>query len=158
MQLSNPRQYPVAGDHADGLTGAADTRNRTSIIAVFDERYTHNGNLVFAATRHLMKQFSDSMTFQVFCRGKYRGPRFGQSSKVRVVGTAVTPRPYGRRLRDMINRRLARLHLIDSADRCNGPASPPLRTRLRTGLSLSNRQKSATKATTESCGTPRYCR
>ena len=117
MQLSNPRHFPLEADHAGNLTGDKDTQTRGKIIAIFDERYTQNGHLVFAATKHLMKPFTPGMGCHVICRGKYRGPRFGHADRVKVTGYAVTPRAFGRRLRDVIARRLARLHLTDSPGR-----------------------------------------
>ena len=108
LELSNPRNYHINGSPARHSSGEQHTQSRTEILAVFDERYTQNGNLVFAATKQLIGQFSTSMTYRVICRGKYRGPRFPRSPKVRLIGHAVTPRKHGRRIRDRIARRLAR--------------------------------------------------
>ena len=80
-----------------------------------------NGNVVFAATRHIVGQLSERFGYRVFCRGKYTGPRFKRAGKVRAVGRKLALFAQGMRLLDRIARKIAKYHLIESEERwiCN---------------------------------------
>ena len=119
MELSYPRFARRAKTESSSSPGKPGIRDR--ILLVFDEAYNLNGNVVYAATRHLVAQVQGPFDYRVFCRGKYKGPRFERASRVQVVGHTVAPFAQGMRLRERIARKLAEYCLIDSADRwiCN---------------------------------------
>ena len=99
----------------------ADAGSRNRILLVFDDRYNLNGNVVFAATQHLVNQLQDRFDYRVFCRGKYKGPRFKRGSNVRIVGRKLALFAQAKRLRDRIVRKLARYHVLESEEQwiCN---------------------------------------
>lgn len=115
LRTASCKQAPVS------LVSKKSREPRDRILVVFDERYTSNGNVVYAATRHLVTQLQGHFRYRVFCRGKYTGPRFGWTSRVRVVGRKLAPFAQGMRLRDRIERKLARYHAVESQERwiCN---------------------------------------
>jgi hypothetical protein len=87
---------------------------RNHIVLVFDEHYTNNGNVVFAAAKHLIGQMEASTEYQLFCRGRYRGPRLAsRSAKISIADPQFPP---GRR-RDFVRRILGRLKLADAPNR-----------------------------------------
>jgi glycosyltransferase involved in cell wall biosynthesis len=87
---------------------------RNRIVLVFDEHYTSNGNAVFAAAKHLIGQMGAGTDYQLFCRGRYRGPRLAsRSAKIRIADPQFPP---GRR-REFVRRILGRLKLADAPNR-----------------------------------------
>src|SRR5579872_353834 len=91
---------------------------RNRIVLVFDEHYTRNGNAVFAAARHLIGQMEPGTEFQLFCRGRYRGPRLSsRSAKITIADPKLPPTG----MLDFARRILSRLKLANSPKRsiCN---------------------------------------
>lgn len=90
---------------------------RDRILLVFDEHYSANGNLVFAAARRVFRQMGGMFRYSVFTRGRYRGPRFGSEYKVDVAGIPLYPYDRSLRLRDRFRRKVAKLRVIERTDR-----------------------------------------
>ena len=83
-------------------------------MLVFDEHYTNNGNAVFAAARHLIGQTEPGTEFQLFCRGRYRGPRLASRSAKISIADPKFPPAAGL---DFVRRILARLKLANAPNR-----------------------------------------
>ncbi len=63
---------------------------RDRILVVFDAHYCSNGNVVYAATRELVRQTGGVAQYRVFCKGRYRGPRFtSQLGDIRLISRRV---------------------------------------------------------------------
>ncbi len=91
---------------------------RNRILLVFDEHYGSNGNVVYAATRGLIRQTGGTAEYRVFCKGRYRGPRFASRlGDVRVVSRRVSPIGEERTPSGWAVRLLARLRMCDAPSR-----------------------------------------
>jgi polysaccharide biosynthesis protein PslH len=94
---------------------AATERNR--VVCVFDEHYSARGSVVYGAVHLLTAQLGDSASYDVFCQGAYRGPKFARAVKVtegqRYQGLPMVIKRGARRLR----RLAARLAVSESPSR-----------------------------------------
>jgi len=99
----------------------AQQQSRHRLLLVFDENYSRNGYVVFAAIRHVQRQLAVPFDCRVVVRGKYDGPRFGWGERVRIRSRAAVAPGMERRLGDRLRRKLARFHVLEAADRwtCN---------------------------------------
>ena len=87
---------------------------RNRIVIAFDEHYMRNGQAVFAAVRHLMRQTEGTAEYWIFGRGRYRGPRFPRNfGKVRVAAQRQGPFRQEPRFIERLRRFFARCKLTD---------------------------------------------
>lgn len=90
---------------------------RRRIVCIFDGDYSANGSVVYSAVRLLIAQLGDAISYDVFCQGTYRGPKFAGAVRV-TEGRRSHPFPEAikrmvRRLRSLS----VRLHLSESTGR-----------------------------------------
>lgn len=90
---------------------------RDRILLVFDEHYSSNGNLVFAAARQMFQQMGASFRYSVFTRGRYHGPVFGDDYQVDVSGPHLYAFNRSMRPRDRVRRLFSQWRLLERVDR-----------------------------------------
>jgi len=105
---------------------------RTRILLAFDEQYSRNGSVVYAATRGMIRQTGGVAEYQVFCKGRYRGPRFpADVGRVKVVDPRIPRHGEQRRLRTRAMSLLSRFRVCDSPNRWLTNLDGPERALLR---------------------------
>ncbi|MEJ0015479.1 MAG: glycosyltransferase family 4 protein [Acetobacteraceae bacterium] len=93
-------------------------QTRDRLLVVFDEQYSRNGNVVHAATRGMIRQFGNSFQYDIFCKGRYRGPRFPpEVGTVRVIDPRAPRVSDQQRLKHRILSYLSRFRICDSPNR-----------------------------------------
>jgi glycosyltransferase involved in cell wall biosynthesis len=91
---------------------------RNRLLAVFDEQYSSQGNVVYATALALIRQTGGSAQYRVFCKGRYTGPRLGSKlGDVRVISRPATPIGQESTWRGRLGRLCARLHMTDAPAR-----------------------------------------
>lgn len=91
---------------------------RNRIVIAFDEHYMRNGQVVYAAARHLMRQTAGTAEYRIFGRGRYRGPRFtSRFGKVRIAARRQGAFRHEPRFFERVRRWLERFRLADARAR-----------------------------------------
>jgi Glycosyl transferases group 1 len=97
---------------------------RNKIIIAFDEHYSAGSTAVYSATRQLTKQFGREFDYSLFCQGGYFGPRFDDSTQVKVLRFHVSTRGRGTRNRRRLRRLMEIAHVTEAADRWTSNLRP----------------------------------
>ncbi len=89
IDVTRPGEHAALGDQSvtakDGTPGGTTSQGpdgRKRILCVFDETYSEHGSLVYSAVCLLISQIGSAASYEVFCQGRYRGPKFDAQTQI----------------------------------------------------------------------------